>query len=253
MFQKFINFVGPYVHFNGRCNVPESIALWEVVLMLLRAERPRDEGKTIASRSSTSFDAKSDEIDKWGGILVVDCKNRLEIFEKFTLAQRCFEEAWDRWESREDLRDVCLSIYKIMENIDENPFFWHDSQEHKFTDVHKEKIKYALAFVSRTRKPELPSDGCQKDEGLLNLSSSMKKVQERLALFARCDYPVLIQGETGTGKELVAKAIHNQSERSHKVFLPLIVPPFQKPCWKTSCSATARERLPELPISNKDY
>jgi DNA-binding NtrC family response regulator len=39
--------------------------------------------------------------------------------------------------------------------------------------------------------------------------------------FADCDAPILIQGETGTGKELVARALHYMSPRGTRSFIPV--------------------------------
>ncbi|HHO50125.1 MAG TPA: nitrogen regulation protein NR(I), partial [Deltaproteobacteria bacterium] len=46
----------------------------------------------------------------------------------------------------------------------------------------------------------------------------MKTFFRRLARVARTHSTVLIRGETGPGKELVARAIHQQSPRAHKPF-----------------------------------
>jgi PAS domain S-box-containing protein len=54
---------------------------------------------------------------------------------------------------------------------------------------------------------------------LLTRSPAMKKIFNVLPQIAASDSPVLIQGETGTGKELLTRAIHNLSHRSAK---PLI-------------------------------
>ncbi|NUQ61901.1 MAG: sigma-54-dependent Fis family transcriptional regulator [Pirellulales bacterium] len=47
----------------------------------------------------------------------------------------------------------------------------------------------------------------------------LRSVMERVELVARSDVPVLIFGETGTGKELIARAIHTRSERSGGPFM----------------------------------
>ncbi len=52
-------------------------------------------------------------------------------------------------------------------------------------------------------------------------SKAMKKVKELISIVAPSNTPVLIQGETGTGKELAARAIHGQSPRARKPFVAI--------------------------------
>lgn len=56
---------------------------------------------------------------------------------------------------------------------------------------------------------------------LVSRSSSMRKIFELLPTIAQSDSTVLINGETGTGKELLAKAIHKMSKRSDKPFVAI--------------------------------
>lgn len=58
-------------------------------------------------------------------------------------------------------------------------------------------------------------------EGVVGDSPQMHEVIERLKRIAPTNASVLIQGETGTGKELVAQAIHHNSPRKHKAFVAL--------------------------------
>jgi transcriptional regulator with GAF, ATPase, and Fis domain len=54
----------------------------------------------------------------------------------------------------------------------------------------------------------------QLGDTIVGEDSGLRGVMERVELVARSDVPVLIFGETGTGKELVARAIHARSPRS---------------------------------------
>ncbi len=63
---------------------------------------------------------------------------------------------------------------------------------------------------------------CDKRFGLLvGNSSSMKEVYARVEKIAKTNVTVLIQGETGTGKELVARTIHLLSHRSEGPFVAI--------------------------------
>ena len=57
--------------------------------------------------------------------------------------------------------------------------------------------------------------------GLLGNSPPMQKLRQQIAQFADAPFPVLIEGESGSGKELVAHALHRQSRRAAKPFLAL--------------------------------
>jgi DNA-binding NtrC family response regulator len=56
---------------------------------------------------------------------------------------------------------------------------------------------------------------------LVGKSPAFLSVVKKIPMVARCDANVLITGETGTGKELVAQAIHYLSPRASKPFVPV--------------------------------
>jgi two-component system, NtrC family, response regulator HydG len=58
-------------------------------------------------------------------------------------------------------------------------------------------------------------------EGVIGNSLQMHEVVDRLRRIAPTDATVLIEGETGTGKELVAQAIHQNSPRKNRPFVAL--------------------------------
>ncbi len=58
-------------------------------------------------------------------------------------------------------------------------------------------------------------------EGVIGNSPQMRKIIETLKLVAPTDSTVLITGENGTGKELVARALHQNSPRKSKPFVPV--------------------------------
>ncbi len=56
-------------------------------------------------------------------------------------------------------------------------------------------------------------------DDIVGKSDALHKVLEQIAIVAPTDSTVLLHGETGTGKELIAKAIHNLSSRRDRPFV----------------------------------
>ena len=86
------------------------------------------------------------------------------------------------------------------------------------TDI--EERKHA---EERTRNENLAlRDQIDRDsmfEDIVGSSEALRKVLRQVAKVAPCDSTVLILGETGTGKELVARAVHKRSGRSERAFI----------------------------------
>jgi len=78
-----------------------------------------------------------------------------------------------------------------------------------------------LADQDRSRmKATLPE---MLSERLVGRSKPMQLLRENIARFAPSDLPIFIHGETGTGKELVAREIHRLSSRRHNNFVAINV------------------------------
>jgi two-component system response regulator HydG len=85
--------------------------------------------------------------------------------------------------------------------------------------VDKAAERLQLARANRELKRQL--DEKFGFEGVVGNSLKMHDVIAKLKSIAPTSATVLIQGETGTGKELVAKAIHTNSPRKNKPFVPM--------------------------------
>lgn len=65
------------------------------------------------------------------------------------------------------------------------------------------------------------SNGEVADEGLIGESPAMRKLKGQIDLYASSTFPTLIEGESGSGKERVAQALHELSPRGRLPFLAL--------------------------------
>ena len=86
--------------------------------------------------------------------------------------------------------------------------------KHAFVTLGDSMVEFTPSGPSEVDVPDLGGFG-----PLVGQSPGMRAVFERLKKAAPTDLTVLIGGETGSGKELVAQAIHEASARAHKPFI----------------------------------
>ena len=88
-------------------------------------------------------------------------------------------------------------------------------------------------LASALQKPQITPSGNlpPSEDDLIGFSPGMREVQKKIGVATSGEVTVLIEGETGSGKELVARAIHRHSDRSKARFVPV------------NCAAIPRELL----------
>ena len=87
-----------------------------------------------------------------------------------------------------------------------------------FTDIEDRKqAEDRLRSENVALREEI--DKASMFEEIVGTSSALKSVLSRISKVAPSDSTVLITGETGTGKELVARAIHRRSDRASRAFV----------------------------------
>jgi len=98
------------------------------------------------------------------------------------------------------------------------------------TDIHERKsAEERLRHENVALREEV--DKASMFEEIVGASPALKRVLSRISKVAPSDSTVLITGETGTGKELVARAIHRRSDRASRAFVSV------------NCAAIPRELI----------
>jgi transcriptional regulator with GAF, ATPase, and Fis domain len=92
------------------------------------------------------------------------------------------------------------------------------------------KIRSCLEFKMLISSQKKPEQSC-REHRLVNESAAMRAVSTLIEQFSKSDASVLIWGETGTGKELCAEALHQSSNRNSRKLM------------KVNCAALAEELL----------
>ena len=73
--------------------------------------------------------------------------------------------------------------------------------------------------VNRARELEHTLEEIRNKVQIIGQSTSFMKAMKKVRDYARTNFPILITGESGTGKDLVAMALHNLSSRKDKAFV----------------------------------
>lgn len=88
----------------------------------------------------------------------------------------------------------------------------NDRRVHELNALREAAEADRRSLLSRLGRNEM-------NETIVGADGGLKQVMDRVQLVAQSDVPVLILGETGTGKEVVSRAIHNRSPRAHGPFI----------------------------------
>lgn len=89
-----------------------------------------------------------------------------------------------------------------------------------------EELDTEVSHSSDTRSAGMPTSDDQfnaflRRMNLIGESYVFKKTMQKLARFSISHAPILLEGETGTGKELAARALHYLGKRKNKPFIPV--------------------------------
>jgi transcriptional regulator with GAF, ATPase, and Fis domain len=89
-------------------------------------------------------------------------------------------------------------------------------------DIGSTALSNALSHTEQVEKNlelEQILAGMRSDEQIIGQSHAFFDVMKKVRDYAPTDFPVLITGESGTGKDLIATALHNLSSRRHEPFI----------------------------------
>jgi two-component system nitrogen regulation response regulator GlnG len=84
-----------------------------------------------------------------------------------------------------------------------------------------EFLRTALVRALRSPRMEVPEEDSGSAHALIGDSPALRRLRSHIDLYASAAFPALIEGESGSGKERVAFALHHLSARARQPFLAL--------------------------------
>jgi DNA-binding NtrC family response regulator len=88
-------------------------------------------------------------------------------------------------------------------------------------EVVLDRAEKVIAVIEENRKLKQELNRHNIEDSIIASDEKMRTLLKSARDIATTDLTVLVQGETGTGKEMIAKAIHNYSNRANKIFVAL--------------------------------
>ncbi len=118
-----------------------------------------------------------------------------------------------------------IVVTEVMEPEELFNLIRHGATDFVTSPLHKcELLPRIWRAIERHQQSRTAEHKLKESLGLNNLigkSRSFRQAVEKIPEIARCDSAILIVGETGTGKEVFARAIHYLGHRAHKPFVPV--------------------------------
>jgi len=84
-----------------------------------------------------------------------------------------------------------------------------------------ESLKKVLIHALRFRAAEMSGGAQEEGELLIGKSAALDKLKNQISQYADSPFPALIEGDSGSGKEVVAACLHRQSSRKDKPWFAL--------------------------------
>jgi formate hydrogenlyase transcriptional activator len=172
------------------------------------AGRAISEGKTLVARGSELDQYKSEVVRllRAEGLQTICCiplSNRGRSFGTLNLASRLADAFSDP--DIELVQQVAAQVAIAVEN----------ALAFKQIDVLKDKLSEEKLYLEEEIRNTF------NFEEIVGESAAIRRVLAQVELVAPAGTTVLIQGETGTGKEVIARAVHNLSPRRERTFVKI--------------------------------
>ena len=112
------------------------------------------------------------------------------------------------WRRNQRQSELDLHIWRIAMNLT-------DVSDLDLRDGNSQFASVAASSLSMNKKPYLEEEGRSEAgfAGIVGQSRALQEVLQLVEMVATTDSTVLLLGETGTGKELIARAVHDRSRR----------------------------------------